>query len=60
MAVALCDEEFGPSILFEFLLKLNGFSDLTVFKLNKLVLDVAIGVCLGEDVQSFLILTLGD
>ena len=60
MAVALGPPKFAPARGLEFLFQLEGVADLLHLKLNDLVVDIAVGVALGEDSKSLLVLALGN
>ena len=60
MAVALGLNQFSPRVAFEFLFQLERVADFLHLELYHLVLSIAIGVALGERVQSLLVAALGN
>ena len=60
VAVTLGPPELGPRIAFELLLHLQGVADFLHLKLNNFIVNIAIGVAVGENLQSLLVSAFGD
>ena len=59
-AVTTSLDQLLPAVTLELLLHLDGFLDLAVLELDQLVLLVAAGVVVSENLESLLVLALGD
>ena len=60
VAVALCPPELAPAVALEFLLHLEGVTDLLHFKEDDLVVQIAIRMAVCQDLVRLLVSALGD